>query len=115
MTAGGDERAWQDVLVAIDVGTSGARAAAFDLEGRRHLEVRRSYPTRSPRPGWAEQDSAAWRSAALASLTDLVERIGPKRRVHAIGLTGQCPSAVLLDGRDRPVRPGLIYRDNRAV
>ena len=29
------DRSWTDALVAIDVGTSGARAAAFDLEGRR--------------------------------------------------------------------------------
>jgi sugar (pentulose or hexulose) kinase len=109
-----DDRAWRDVLVAVDVGTSGARAAAFDLDGHRRLEVRRTYPTLSPRPGWAEQDARAWRSAALASLRELVTRLGRNRRVHAIGLTGQCPSIVVVDARARPIRPGLIYRDNRA-
>jgi xylulokinase len=109
----GDE--WRDVLVAVDVGTSGARAAAFDLDGRRRLEVRRSYATTSAHPGWAEQDAAAWRSAALSALRELVRRVGPRRHVHAIGLTGQCPSVVLLDRGHRRVRPALIYRDNRAV
>jgi len=59
------DRSWKDALVAVDVGTSGARAAAFDLEGERRLEIRRPYPTHIPRPGWAEQDAARWRSAAL--------------------------------------------------
>jgi len=63
-----DDARWSDVLVAVDVGTSGARAAAFDLEGRRRMEVRRSYPTRTPHPGWAEQDAQAWRAAALSAL-----------------------------------------------
>ena len=109
-----NDRAWTDVLVAIDVGTSGARAAAFDLEGVRRLEVRRSYPTRSPRPGWAEQDPRAWRAASIAALGELVRALGARRRVHAIGLTGQCPTICLVDARGRPVGPGLIYRDNRA-
>ncbi len=34
--------------------------------------------------------------------------------MHAISLTGQCPSVALVDGRGRPLGPGLTYRDNRA-
>ncbi|MEI7743257.1 MAG: FGGY family carbohydrate kinase [Chloroflexota bacterium] len=104
----------RDVLVAIDVGTSGARAAAFDLAGDRFLEVRRPYPTHSPRPLWAEQSANAWISASLASLGELATRLGPAAKVHGISLTGQCPSIALLDGRGRPLGPGLTYRDNRA-
>ena len=110
-----DDRRWREVLVAIDVGTSGARAAAFDLDGRRRLEARAAYPTNVPRPGWAEQDPRRWRSASLASLDAVVRAIGPGRRIRAIGLTGQCPTICLVDDRGAPVRPGLIYRDNRAV
>jgi xylulokinase len=109
------DAAWRDVLVALDVGTSGTRAAAFDLDGRRRLEVRLGYPTLTPRPGWAEQDPRRWRSAALAALRGLVTALGPRRRVLAIGLTGQCPSVVLVDAGHRPVSTGLIYRDNRAT
>lgn len=109
------DSAWRETLLAIDVGTSGARAAAFDLEGNRRLEVRRAYPTRSPAPGRAEQDPADWRRASLAALAALVRALGPRRRVLGIGLTGQCPSICLLDARDRPLGPGLIYRDNRAT
>jgi xylulokinase len=111
----GSSGSWRDVLVAVDVGTSGARAAAFDLDGHRQIEVRRGFTTSTPRPAWAEQDALAWRSASLSALRELVARVGPQRRVHAIALTGQCPSVVLIDADGRPVRPGLIYRDNRAT
>jgi sugar (pentulose or hexulose) kinase len=104
-----------EVLVAVDVGTSGARAAAFDLEGRAVADARRSYPTALPRDGWAEQDANHWRRAALGALGQLVRDLGSRRPIAAIGLTGQCPSVVPIDRRGRPLRPGIIYRDNRAT
>src|SRR6202012_1817355 len=64
-------------LVAIDIGTSGARASAFDLAGDPLGEVRRSYPTELPGEGRAEQDAGRWRSAALSALTALVGQLGP--------------------------------------
>ena len=102
-----------DVLVAIDLGTSGARASAFDVDGTPLAEVRRSYPTVLPGEGRAEQDAARWRSAALSALSALTRDLKPQ--VTAIGLTGQCPSVVPLDRGHRPLRPGIIYRDNRAT
>ncbi|HVC03084.1 MAG TPA: FGGY family carbohydrate kinase [Candidatus Acidoferrales bacterium] len=104
-----------DALVSIDVGTSGARATAFDTAGARLLEVRRSYPTRMPHDGWAEQDATSWRDASLSVLGKLIADLGPLHTIHAIGLTGQCPSLVPIDLRGTPLRPGIIYRDNRAV
>jgi xylulokinase len=104
-----------EVLVAVDVGTSGARASAFEVSGAPRPEVRRSYPTFLPAEGWAEQDAGRWRSAALSALGALVRALGPRSRVRAVAVTGQCPSVVPLDRRDRPLRAGLIYRDNRAT
>ena len=102
-----------NVLVAIDVGTSGARASAFTTDGAELAEVRRSYPTALPGEGRAEQDARRWQAAALSALTSLVKDL--RHDVKAIGLTGQCPSVVPLDHRQKPLRPGIIYRDNRAT
>ncbi len=109
-----DDRGWTDVLVTIDAATSAARASAFDLDGVRRLETRRPYRTSGTEAGWSEQDPRAWRSAAIGALAELVTRLGPRRRVHGIGLTGQCPTVCLVDAGGRPVSPGLMYRDNRA-
>jgi xylulokinase len=106
-----DER----VLLAVDVGTGGARAVAVDLQGRVIAEVRRPYPTREPRPGWAEQNPDDWSDRAAQALTALGRRLGRRYRPLAIGLTGQCPTVAPIDAKGRPVGPGLLYRDNRAV
>jgi xylulokinase len=103
------------VLIAVDVGTSGARASAFDLTGNRLLEVRRGYPTEMPRDEWAEQDARSWRNGSLSALGALIRRLQRGIEIHAIGLTGQCPSVVPIDRHGEPLRAGIIYRDNRAV
>jgi sugar (pentulose or hexulose) kinase len=113
------DRTSPDVLVAVDVGTSGARASAFGADGTSLGEVRRSYPTALPGEGRAEQDARRWQSAALSALSSLLRGLGRAGNVAgnvaAIGLTGQCPSVVPLDDRYQPLRPGIIYRDNRAT
>ena len=111
----GTDQHGADVLIAVDVGTSGARASAFEVSGAPRQEVRRSYPTFLPAEGWAEQDARRWQSAALAALGALVRSLGPRCQVRAVAVTGQCPSVVPLDRRDLPLGPGIIYRDNRAT
>jgi xylulokinase len=102
-------------VAAIDAGTTGARAIAFDLTGRVVAEIRRPYSISSPRPGWAEQDAHNWAESAVAALRGLAARTRAAGRIRAIGLTGQCPTMVVADERGRPLRPGMLYRDNRAV
>ena len=113
--AGGQGASGPEVLVAIDVGTSGARASAFDVAGGPSGEVRRAYPTSLPEEGWAEQDARRWETASVSALAGLVRQLGPRCRIRAIGVTGQCPSVVPVDAAGRPLRPGIIYRDNRAT
>ena len=101
------------LFVAVDVGTTGARACAVDLAGCIVAEVRRPYRTRVPRPGWAEQDATDWAEHAIAALSRLPAHV--RRRVAGLGLTGQCPTVVAVDADGRPVGPGMLYRDNRAT
>jgi xylulokinase len=103
------------LIAAVDAGTTGARAIAYDLAGRAVAEVRRPYPTRSPRPGWAEQDAGDWADGAVAALRGLAARTRSAGQIRAIGLTGQCPTMVVADERGRPLRAGMMYKDNRAV
>jgi xylulokinase len=103
------------IFVAIDAGTTGARACAVDLSGRIVHEVRRPYPMSAPRPGWAEQDPRDWRDGALESLAELTQTLGAGASIEAIGLTGQCPTVAPIGSDGEPVGPGMLYRDNRAA
>ncbi|MFL5862937.1 MAG: FGGY-family carbohydrate kinase [Solirubrobacteraceae bacterium] len=104
------------LFLAIDVGTTGARAAAVELDGHVCHQARHPYRTSTPRPGWAEQDPRQWRDAALAALADLTaaDAVEPSA-VLAIGLTGQCPTIAPFGNDGEPLGPGLLYRDNRAT
>jgi xylulokinase len=103
------------LIAAIDVGTTGARAAAYRLDGTLVAEVRHRYRIRAPQPGWAEQDARDWSAGAMTALSRLAARITGAGSIRAIGLTGQCPTVVPVDGQAQPVAPGMLYRDNRAA
>lgn len=104
------------LFVAIDVGTTGARASAVTLGGELQHETRQPYRTTTPRPGWAEQDPRDWRRAGLEALVQLTSSAAvDPAAVRGIGLTGQCPTVAPFDHAREPLAPGLLYRDNRAV
>jgi xylulokinase len=100
------------LFAAVDAGTGGVRASAFDLGGRLIAEARQPYRTATPRTGWAEQNPDDWADGALVALERLVARVG---ELAAIGLTGQSPTVAPFDAELRPVGPGMLYRDNRAA
>jgi hypothetical protein len=85
-----------EVLVAIDVGTSGPGGG---VRARRHPCPRGPSTVRDAIAaaglgGDPQRTGARHRSRRSA---ELVRRLGPRRRVEAVSLTGQCPSVVVDD------------------
>ena len=106
-----------DLLVGLDVGTSGLKAIAIDRDsGNVVAQATHDYPLSTPRPGWAEQDPADFEGAAVLALRALVSTLGPRKaQVRSIGVTGQMHSAVLLDEANEPVRPAILWCDTRTT
>ncbi|MDR0417542.1 MAG: xylulose kinase [Propionibacteriaceae bacterium] len=103
------------VILALDSSTTSTKAIAFDLDGRAVVEARRDYPRSQPQPGWQEQDAEDWWRAAQAAIRDVAAACAAGRRdILALCLTHQRESFVLLDDRDRPVRPAILWLDTRA-
>jgi xylulokinase len=97
-------------LVGVDVGTSSTKAIAIDPDGTIIGHAQAEYPVSLPRPGHAEQDPDLWWQAAEAALADL-----GAEDVAAIGLSGQMHGLVLLDDRLRPLRPAILWNDQRTA
>jgi xylulokinase len=102
-----------DLILAVDLGTSGARAGVFDPRGRLVDWAEVGYPTSRPQPGWVEQSADDWWAACrqvIGLVTARIER-GSVRALCAVGLA---PAMTCVDEDGRPVRPSPIWCDSRA-
>ena len=98
--------------VGIDVGTTSVKGLAIDPDGGLLATAEAGYPLSTPRPGWAEQDPEDWWTATSSVLDDLRAIAG---RPAGIGLSGQMHGLVALDARDRPLRPAILWNDQRTA
>jgi xylulokinase len=104
------------VLLGIDLGTSGVRAVVVAPDGTLLATGRASYAISAPRPGWAEQDPEEWWRAACGAVREAVGGSGiSPREIRAVGLSGQMHGLVTVDRAGRPVRPAIIWPDQRTV
>ncbi len=104
-----------DQLLALDVGTQGVRALLFDprgvlvASGRVPVE-----PYVSPQPGWAEQDPWAWWTAIGEACRRLwADPAARPGAVAGVALTTQRVTIVVADEEGRPLRPAIVWLDQR--
>jgi xylulokinase len=101
------------VVVGIDVGTSGVKAVAVSPQGRVVAQAKFGYELSTPQPGWAEQDPEDWWHATELALGSLTEQLGGSGRVVGVGLSGQMHGLVCLDAEDEIIRPAILWNDQR--
>ena len=104
------------LLLGIDIGTGGSRAALIDESGGIVAAATVDHePFASPETGWAEQDPRDWwRASAEAIRAVLTSDNVSADSIGGVGLSGQMHGAVLLDGRGEVLRPALIWCDQRS-
>jgi xylulokinase len=102
-------------LMGIDLGTSSTKTVVIDRDGRLLSRAAREYGIETVRPGWAEQHPQAWLQAAVETMGQaLAETDVPPQRIEAIGLSGQMHGTVCLDDAGRPLRPAVLWADQRS-
>ena len=103
------------LALGMDVGTSSGKVCAVDERGRVLGLESEGYPTRVPQPAWAEQDASLWLPALGRACGRLLERIGAKpAEIRGVAITSAAHIGVLLDAHDRPLRPALLWHDQRS-
>jgi len=95
------------VLIGLDVGTTGVKAVAISPDGRMLGSVTEEYTLSTPQPGWAEQDPEDWWHAAQTCLERLPE--------GHVGFSGQMHGLVVLDAEERVLRPAILWNDQRTA
>ncbi|CAB0811510.1 xylulose kinase [Corynebacterium diphtheriae] len=97
------------MILAIDLGTSGAKAAIIDSAGAVHEQTFVPYSTTKLPNGGVEQDPMQWVSAARQAVTRL------PRSYTVVSFTGQMQDLICLDRAGRPLGQALLYNDARAA
>ena len=115
MTGGRAGSASADHIVALDIGTQSARALVVAPDGRVVAAVRVPFvPYVSPQPGWAEQDPEIhWTAATAACRAVLADPAVRLDAIAGVTITTQRGTIVVTDEAGTPLRPAMIWLDDR--
>ena len=108
----------KDLLLTIDNGTQSIRALIYDLQGNllAKEQVKFRPPYVSPEPGWAElPPQKYWESLCLACQTLWKTSKIDQSRIAGVALTTQRGTVVIVDKNGKPLRPAILWLDQRKV
>jgi glycerol kinase len=105
----------QDLILAIDQGTTGSTVLLVDatrtVRGRGYREFAQIYP----HPGEVEHDPEAIWASVLGALSEAMTGVDP-RRIAAIGITNQRETTLLWErAGGRPVGNAIVWQDRRTA
>ena len=114
-----DRNSPDDLILTIDNGTQSIRALLFDLNGNIVAKSQIMMPKYdSPQPGWAEQEvDCFWQNLAKAcqqlwQQPSVIEQ-QLKQKIVAVTLTTQRGTVINLDKQGKPLRPAILWLDQR--
>jgi sugar (pentulose or hexulose) kinase len=105
----------KELILALDNGTQSVRALVFNLEGelidRARVPIQ---PYFSLNPGWAEQNPSYFWEAICQACRQLWEQAKiSKDDIAGVALTTQRATVVNVDAKGKPLRPAIIWLDQR--
>jgi glycerol kinase len=104
-------------ILSLDEGTTSARAALYDREGRRIAMESNPIECNYPRAGWVEQAALGIWEQQLEAARRTLQSAGAKASdVAAIGITNQRETTVLWDrATGEPVAPAIVWQCRRTA
>jgi gluconokinase len=110
------DRDAQVVVLGVDIGTTSAKAVAFDAGGRELGNGEEAYPLLEPEPGQAVQDAATVVDGTLAAIrTAVAEAREQGAQIAALSFGAALHSLIALDGDGDPITALITWGDTRAT
>ena len=101
-------------LLSHDFGTSGDKATLFSTEGELIKSCVASYEVNFFGENCAEQNPEDWWKAICNATKEVTEGVSPEEIV-AISFSAQMQGCLVVDREGTPLRPSIIWADQRAV
>jgi xylulokinase len=106
----------RELLLGIDVGTTGTKVTLFDPEHGVLASRSESSPLFSSEPGWSEADTSLWWRNLCTLVPSVAEVAGVKpSEITGVASSGMVPAVVLLDEESKVLRRAILQNDSRAV
>ncbi len=104
-------------IIAIDSGTQSVRAIMFDANGNEISGAQEELePYFSNKPGWAEQDPGDYWSKLCVVTNKIMKKASVDPALIAgVGLTSQRTTFIAVDKKGSPLRPAIVWLDQRTV
>ena len=104
-------------LLSLDEGTTSARSALYDEQGRRFALESTPLECRYPQPGWVEQDAdEIWRSQLDAARRTIAQAADGPRSVSALGLTNQRETTIVWERKTgKAIAPSIVWQCRRTA
>jgi xylulokinase len=102
-------------IIAYDLGTGGAKASLYDVEGTCMASTFVSYETLYPDSGWHEQRPSDWWDAIVTSTRELLSGKGVRAAdVDCLAISGQSLAMIPVDHKGDALRESIpIWSDTR--
>ncbi len=104
-------------ILALDEGTTSARAILFDKDCRMIAGAQHEFPQIYPQPGWVEHDPMAIYANQYAAMTECIAGSGiDPAEIAAVGITNQRETTVVWDKHTgKPVCPAIVWQCRRTA
>ncbi len=101
-------------LIGIDSSTTATKSLIIDGDGEIAAVGAAEYPFETPHPLWSEQHPDLWWDGTVQSIRAALDESGiDPAAVAAVGVSGQMHGLVLLDAAGEPLRPAILWNDQR--
>ena len=104
-------------ILALDEGTTSARAILFDKESRIVAVAQHEFPQFYPHAGWVEQDPMDIYANQYAALTECIAKSGVSaEEIAAVGITNQRETVIAWErSTGRPICRAIVWQCRRTA
>jgi glycerol kinase len=104
-----------DLILAIDQGTSSTRAIAYDSTWTARAGASRRLAITHPQPGWAEQDPEEILRSVVEVVGEVLQAVGGRARIGAVGLANQGETVIPWDRTTgEALGPAVVWHCRRS-
>jgi gluconokinase len=104
-----------DLILAVDIGTSAAKAVLFDADAKQVAIARKHYPIQAPHKGWSEQEPDVVFNGVLAALREITGSLPEGDRIVGVSFSSQLYSILAVNAEGKALTNSLTWSDTRSA